>query len=136
MAQILKNVSIMVIFPNEKILVILIKKKTKKKIYITKQKQIIPMLYLLLIHQWLHNTYQRHIDIMQTPSSKWKGLGLIMSSSPIGCSVFQWAMFQVQQFRELFAARPCPHKLSSYWSGSVPTKIIVLSQFHILFPVN
>ena len=31
---------------------------------------------------------------------------------------------------------PCPHKLSSYWSGSLPLWIIVLCQFPIPFPVK
>ena len=72
------------------------------------------MLCLLLIHQWLHNTNYKHIDIIQTPSLEWKGFGLNMSSLPTGCCVVQWDMwkvggaylpFQALQFRKLSAAR-------------------------------
>ena len=37
--------------------------------------QFLKMLYLLLIHQWIHTTYYKHINVIQTPSSEWKGLG-------------------------------------------------------------
>ena len=106
-------------------------------------------LYLLLVHQWLQNTYQRHIDIIQTPSSESKWLGLNMSSMPTGCCVVQWAMwkgrgalppvssFTVQRIICSQASYwPCPHKLSSYWSGSLRPKIMVLSQFPTLVPVK
>ena len=137
--------------PLEKILVIFIKKQTKKTHKIWMKKGICHMLYLLLVHQWLHNTYQRHIDIIQTPSSDWKWLGLSMSSLLTGSWMLCCSLGYVERegalppFSGLTVQRiiccqasywPCPHKLSSYCSGSLPPKIIVLSQFPTLVPVK
>ena len=68
-----------------------------------------------------------------------------MSSLPTGCSAVQWAMWKGGTLPPVTVQRiiccqasywPCNHKLSSYWSGSLSLRIIVLSQFPTPVPVK
>ena len=72
-----------------------------------------------------------------------------MLSSPTGCCAVQWAMWKgggalpsvtgltVQRIICCWASYwPCPYKLSSNWSGSLPLKITVLYQFPTPVPVK